>query len=48
MDENVVLEIYDECNRVEKLWREELKKNAQEAQQVNQASEEKKEAPTQS
>lgn len=40
MDENVILAIYDECNRVERLWRDELKKKAQEAQQVNQEKKE--------
>lgn len=35
LDENVILEIYDQCNKVEKLWREELKKKAEEAQESN-------------
>ena len=35
-DENVVLRLYDECNRVEEEWRAALKKQAEETQKGNE------------
>jgi hypothetical protein len=35
IDENVLFHLYSECNRVESLWRKELKKNGEEAQKGN-------------
>ena len=35
IDENVVMALYDECNKAETAWRDSLKKDAEEAQKGN-------------
>lgn len=39
MDENVILEIFDECNKAEEAWRKKLKKSAEVAQEMAQTQE---------